>query len=162
MAKKSKNKKTNAIRIIEQQKIKYKQYIYDTSDGKIDGISAANKIGKNPQCVFKTLVAQGLSKNLYVFCIPVNKELDLKTAAKVAKEKKIMMLPVKDLLEYTGYIRGGCSPIGMKKHYPTFIDKAAQLQENIIVSGGAIGIQIMINTKDLIKIVKGHICEITL
>lgn len=85
----------------------------------------------------------------------------MKAAAKVTGEKKIIMLPVSELYKYTGYIRGGCSPLGMKKRYPTFIDKAAQLQGSIVVSGGAVGIQMMINTKDLIRIVNGHICDVT-
>jgi Cys-tRNA(Pro)/Cys-tRNA(Cys) deacylase len=141
--------KTNAMRILDQKKIEYGSATYDTSDGNIDGISVAQKIGKDPRLVYKTLVAQGNSKNIYVFVIPVTDELDLKKAAQVAGEKKIEMIPVKDILKWTGYIRGGCSPIGMKKNYKTFINDSALELEKIIVSGGKIGFQIEISTLKL-------------
>lgn len=134
--------KTNAMRILEQKKIEYITTNYDVKDGKIDGISVSKKIGRDPKFVYKTLVAQGNSKNVYVFIIPVEKELDLKKAASVAGEKSIDMIAVKDILKYTGYIRGGCSPIGMKKNYKTFIDSSSLKIENIIISAGKIGIQI--------------------
>lgn len=133
--------KTNAMRILEQEKIEFNIYTYDNSDGKIDGISVAEKIGKDPEFVYKTLVAQGNSKNIYLFIIPVKEELDLKKAANAAGEKNVEMIPVKDILKWTGYIRGGCSPIGMKKDYKTFIDTSALKIERIIVSAGKIGIQ---------------------
>lgn len=158
----NKIKKTNAMRILEQQKIKYKVYTYDIGDGKIDGISAALKTGKPTSQVFKTLVVQGHSKTFYVFVIPVDHELDLKKAAKSANEKKVDMIPVKDITKLTGYIRGGCSPIGMKKHFSTFLDLSAESMESIIVSGGKQGLQLEINTQNFIQIVEAQISDLTL
>ena len=132
--------KTNAMRILEAKKISYKIHSYDNEDGKIHGTAVAEKIGRAPETVFKTLVSHS-GQNLYVFVIPVAEELDLKKAAKAAGEKKIEMLPVKDLLKWTGYIRGGCSPVGMKKLYPTFIDSSAEPLETMAVSAGKIGLQ---------------------
>lgn len=146
--------KTNAMRILESKNIEYDYFTYETDDGKIDGMSVADKTGQNPEVVFKTLVAVGNSKELYVFCIPVEYELDLKKAAKAAKEKKIEMLHLKELTKNTGYVRGGCSPIGMKKQYKTFVDESAVLNDKIFVSGGAIGLQIIIRPNDLIKAVE--------
>lgn len=154
--------KTNAMRILDKKQIEYEMMGYDVNDGHIDGISVANKIGKAPEMVFKTLVTHNGPQQLYVYVIPVAAELDLKKAAKAAGVKKIEMLAVKDLQKYTGYIRGGCSPIGMKKQYPTFIDKSALDLPEIIVSGGKIGTQIVLKptefllgaeaeAKDLIK-----------
>lgn len=141
--------KTNAMRILDAKKIAYELITYESKDGKIDGVSVAGKINKDPKIVFKTLVAQGTSKNLYVFIVPVEDELDLKKAAKASNEKKIEMIPVKDIQKWTGYIRGGCSPIGMKKAYPTFIDESAQNSETIVVSGGKIGLQMELKVMDL-------------
>lgn len=141
--------RTNAMRILDSQKIPYQVYTYDSSDGKIDGLSVAEKVGQDPRVVYKTLVAQGSSKNLYVFILPVAAELDLKKAAKATGEKKIDMIPVKDIQKFTGYIRGGCSPVGMKKHYPTLIDQSAGAIEKIVVSGGKIGVQIELSIQDL-------------
>jgi len=115
--------KTNAMRILDGQKIDYTVLSYNNRDGQIDGESVAQKINKPVESVYKTLVTYN-GQNFFVFVIPVHTELDLKKAAKVAREKKVDMLPVKELLKWTGYIRGGCSPIGMKKFYPTFIDSA--------------------------------------
>ena len=154
-------KKTNVIRLLESKNIDHEVLTYEIIDGKIDGISVAKKINQNPEYVFKTLVTSGNSKNLYVFCIPVEFELDLKKAANAVKEKKIEMLPSKDLFKYTGYVRGGCSPIGMKKKYLTVIDETASIQEKIIFSGGAIGIQIMLNPDCLLKIVNGKYSDLT-
>ncbi|MFF2479376.1 Cys-tRNA(Pro) deacylase [Paenibacillus sp. NPDC058071] len=132
--------KTNAMRMLERAKVPYRIHHYDNEDGQIHGEAVAVKIGKQPNQVFKTLVAhQGAS--LYVFVIPVAEELDLKNAARAAGAKKIEMLPVKELLQSTGYVRGGCSPIGMKKLYPTFIDSSAEAQDTIAVSAGKIGCQ---------------------
>jgi Cys-tRNA(Pro)/Cys-tRNA(Cys) deacylase len=111
--------------------------------------------------VYKTLVTQGASKQYYVFVIPVEAELDLKKAAKAAGEKKVEMIAVKDLLKVTGYVRGGCSPIGMKKLYPTFIDQVAEELETIIVSGGKIGFQIEMRVGDLLRITKGRLADLT-
>ncbi len=153
--------KTNAMRLLDAEGIFYETYTYDVKDGKIDGISVAHKIGKPPSIVFKTLVVQGASKKTYVFVIPVEAELDLKKAASAAREKKVEMAPVKDIQKLTGYIRGGCSPIGMKKLYPTFIDQETQFHDQIIVSGGKIGIQLLIKVDDLAKMTNAAIAEIS-
>ncbi len=143
--------KTNAIRILDSLNIEYEVLTYECEDGKIDGVSVAHKTGQNPEAVFKTLVSVGHSKELYVFCVPVEYELDLKKAASASGEKNIELLPLKELTKNTGYIRGGCSPIGMKKHYKTFVDESALLQDKILVSGGAVGIQMILRPDDLLK-----------
>ncbi|MEN3005636.1 Cys-tRNA(Pro) deacylase [Dehalobacterium formicoaceticum] len=143
--------KTNAMRILDQNGIPYQGMSYDSRDGKVDGISVAQKIGRDPKMVYKTLVTEGHSKNIYVFIIPVAGELDLKKAAAAAGEKKIEMIPVKDIQKLTGYIRGGCSPIGMKKSYPTFLAREAMDLGEIIVSGGKIGFQIQLPVAELQK-----------
>ncbi|UPM52656.1 Cys-tRNA(Pro) deacylase [Gottfriedia acidiceleris] len=153
--------KTNAMRMLDSKKVNYTTLIYDSNDGLIDGISVANKINKDPELVYKTLVSISPSKAIYVFVIPVEKELDLKLAAKAAGEKKVELLPVKDLLASTGYVRGGCSPIGMKKQYPTFIEESVNNIEEIIVSGGKIGIQLQLNAKDLIQTTRSKIAKIS-
>ncbi|UPW83574.1 Cys-tRNA(Pro) deacylase [Lysinibacillus sp. Ag94] len=158
---KAKHAKTNAIRLFEQQKIQFEVIEYETGDGQVDGISVAEKIGHPVARVFKTLVAKASAQKLFVFVIPVADELDLKAAAKVVGEKKIDMLPVKELLGYTGYVRGGCSPVGMKKLYPTVIDSSAQEQGNIIVSAGKIGMQIHLQLDDLVAVTKANIASIT-
>ena len=152
--------KTNAMRILDAKKVEYEIITYDSLDGKIDGISVAGKINKDPEMVYKTLVAQGNSKQIYVFIIPVVEELDLKKAAKAAGEKKIDMVPVKDIQKLTGYIRGGCSPVGMKKQYPTFLDERASELETLIVSGGKIGMQLEISTGTLQTIIGAKLAEI--
>ncbi|MEH7504529.1 Cys-tRNA(Pro) deacylase [Neobacillus drentensis] len=152
--------KTNAMRILDAKKVSYEMLTYDNKDGKIDGVSVAEKVGKDPKEVYKTLVAQGASKNVYVFVIPVAEELDLKKAAKAADEKNIEMLPVKDIQKRTGYIRGGCSPIGMKKEYKTFIDESARQVNSIIVSAGKIGVQIVLDPVQLTEITKADIVPI--
>lgn len=141
--------KTNAVRLLDQQKISYTLKEYVINEAHLDGVTAAQEIGESVEKVFKTLVATSMKNQLYVFVIPVAKELDLKAAAKFVGEKKIEMLHVKDLLAHTGYIRGGCSPLGMKKLFPTVIDEAAQLQEEIFVSAGKRGMQICISPQDL-------------
>ncbi|WP_134683185.1 Cys-tRNA(Pro) deacylase [Brevibacillus migulae] len=152
--------KTNAMRILDKEKIAYTMLNYRTDDGKIDGISVAQKIGRDPGIVYKTLIAQGTSKAYYVFVIPVEAELDLKKAAKIVDEKKVEMIPVKDLLQVSGYIRGGCSPIGMKKMYPTIIDEQAKNLETIIVSGGSIGVQIETQIENLVKAAKARFADV--
>ncbi|KIL76634.1 Cys-tRNA(Pro) deacylase [Bacillus badius] len=144
--------KTNAMRILDKAGLTYEMYSYDPADGKIDGLSAAEKIGKEADSVFKTLVTIGTDKQIYVFVIPVAAELDLKKAAKAAGAKKLDMIPVKDIQKYTGYIRGGCSPIGMKKLYPTFLDVRTISRESIVVSAGKIGKQMELKTADLISV----------
>ncbi|HFE9685160.1 TPA: Cys-tRNA(Pro) deacylase [Clostridium perfringens] len=152
---KDKKLKTNAMRILDSKKVSYEMLGYESEDGKIDGISVAHKIGVDEKNVFKTLVAQGTSKDLYVFVIPVAEELDLKNAAKIAGEKKVEMIAVKDILKYTGYIRGGCSPIGLKRDYRTFIHESAKDLDFMIVSAGKIGHQIKLNPNDLVEVVSG-------
>ncbi len=152
--------KTNAMRIIDNNDIFYRVLTYDNKDGKIDGISVASKINKRAEEVYKTLVLQGNSKEIYVFVIPVDKELDLKKAAKVIGEKKVDMIAVSDINKYTGYIRGGCSPIGMKKKYRTIIYRGAKNLNTMIISGGKIGIQIEISPMDLANVVDGNFEDI--
>ncbi|KPN94980.1 Cys-tRNA(Pro) deacylase [Lysinibacillus sp. ZYM-1] len=158
---KAKHTKTNAIRILEQQKIHFDVIEYDTGDGQVDGVSVAEKIDQPVARVFKTLVAKASAQKLFVFVIPVAEELDLKAAAKIVGEKKIDMLAVKDLLGFTGYVRGGCSPIGMKKLYPTVIDESAHQHGSIIVSAGKIGMQIHVQLDDLKNITKAQLAPIT-
>lgn len=155
-----KQTKTNAMRILEKEKIAYTMLTYSTDDGKIDGVSVAHKIGREERVVYKTLVAQGTSKGYYVFVIPVEAELDLKKAAKAVSEKKIEMIPVKDITTVTGYIRGGCSPIGMKKLFPTRLDETAKSLDTIIVSGGSIGVQIETTPENLIQATKAQFADI--
>jgi len=153
--------KTNAVRIVEKSKIPFTVQTYDHSDGAIDGVSVAAKLGQDPAQVYKTLVTRGASKNLYVFVIPVAKELHLKKAAKTVGEKSIEMIHVSEINKLTGYIRGGCSPIGMKKLYTTTIDVSAEELERIFVSAGKIGMQLGINPKELAKLVNAKFGDIT-
>lgn len=146
--------KTNAMRILDKSKIEYNALTYDASDGHIDGAAVAKKTGQDPETVYKTLVTIGNSRNLYVFVIPVLEELDLKKCAKVSGEKKLEMIHVKDINKFTGYIRGGCSPLGMKKQYDTFVQEEALKLDKIVFSGGKIGLQIEMNPKDLEKVIK--------
>lgn len=144
------------MRILDKEEITYKQYSYDYDDGLTDGITVASKIGKSPEEVYKTLVAQGISGEYYIFIIPVDMELNLKAAAKSVKEKSIKMIKVADITKVTGYVRGGCSPIGMKKDYKTIIDSSAEIKDMIIVSAGKVGHQIQLDPKDLINIINGE------
>lgn len=153
--------KTNAMRMLEKAKITYQFHEYDHEDGAIDGVSVAEKLQQNPDQVFKTLVTQGASRQFYVFVIPVAKELDLKKAAKTVKEKNIAMLPVADLLKTTGYIRGGCSPIGMKKQFVTVVDGSAQKQDTIMVSAGRIGAQVQLSPMDLAAVTGAVFAAVT-
>jgi Cys-tRNA(Pro)/Cys-tRNA(Cys) deacylase len=146
--------KTNAMRILDSKKVKYEMITYESNDGKIDGISVAHKIGVDETQVFKTLVTQGVSKELYVFVIPVAEELNLKKAAIISGEKKVEMIDVNEIMKHTGYIRGGCSPIGQKREYKTYIHESAKELDFIIVSAGKIGYQIKINPKDLIYVTR--------
>lgn len=145
--------KTNAMRILDKNKIQYNALTYDASDGHIDGAAVAKKTGQDPETVYKTLVTIGNSRNLYVFVIPVLEELDLKKCAKVSGEKKLEMIHVKDINKFTGYIRGGCSPLGMKKQYDTFVQEEALKLDKIVFSGGKIGLQIEMDPKDLEKVI---------
>lgn len=146
-----KNKeKTNVMRILDQKKIAYESYSY-VDTGAVSGIEVAEVLGENPDMVFKTLVTVGKSKTNYVFVIPVNCELDLKKAAHAVKEKSVEMLKSKELLPLTGYVHGGCSPIGMKKQFTTVIHKTAKNFETMIFSGGKIGYQVELSLEDLLK-----------
>ena len=145
--------KTNAIRLLEQKKIPFTIHNY-TDSGAVSGMEVAAVLGENPEAVFKTLVTVGKSGEHYVFVVPVNRELSLKKAANVAGEKSVSMIKSKELLPLTGYIHGGCSPIGMKKFFRTFIDRSAENQQTIMVSGGKIGDQIEIAPQELAKVIR--------
>ena len=153
--------KTNAMRLLTQAKIPFRCAEYDYDENDLSGCKAAAAIGMPAEQVFKTLVAQGASHNTYVFCIPVCCELDLKKAAKASGEKNIHLVLVRELLELTGYIRGGCSPIGMKKAYPTFIDETAELFSEIGVSAGTRGQQILLDPEALITYTNMTVCDLT-
>jgi Cys-tRNA(Pro)/Cys-tRNA(Cys) deacylase len=147
--------KTNAIRILDSNNIKYETISYEVDEDDLSGETVAKKVGVDADTVFKTLVCIGDKTSHIVFCIPVTTELNLKKAATVSENKKVEMIRVKDLQPLTGYIRGGCSPIGMKKQFPTYVDETAQLYKNIFVSAGVRGIQMKLNPNDLLKIVDG-------
>ena len=153
--------KTNAMRRLDAAKIKYEIKEYEVDENDLSGTQIAEQIGLPFEQVFKTLVAKGEKSGVVVFCIPVDKEIDLKKAAVVTGNKKLEMLHVKDLLGTTGYIRGGCSPIGMKKKFPTFIDESAMNFEEITVSAGIRGAQLLLNVDLLVKFVEAKICQIT-
>ncbi len=147
-----KEDKTNVMRILDQKKIPYRHYVYENKDGKIDGVAVAQKLGQPIERVFKTLVTKS-GKEYYVFVVPVAQELDLKAAARSVGAKSIEMIHVKEINALTGYIRGGCSPIGMKKQFQTVLDESAMSQETIIVSGGRIGTQVELTPSDLIRLI---------
>lgn len=157
----AKETKTNAMRKLDTLHIPYTEHQYDASDGHIDGVAVATKCGLDPDQVFKTLVTQGNDHNFYVFVIPVREELDLKKCAKAAQVKSVEMIHVKDLLKTTGYIRGGCSPVGMKKEFSTFFDETMVLFDTVYVSGGRIGTQIEISPDDLIRVTNGTLTALT-
>ena len=152
--------KTNAIRILESHKIKFETVSYEVDENDLSGITVANKINAEPESVFKTLVCVGDKTGYVVFCIPVTQELNLKKAAAVSGNKKVEMIKLKDLFPLTGYVRGGCSPIGMKKLFPTYIDETAQLFEMIFASAGMRGMQIKISPDDLLKIIDGNYADL--
>ena len=152
--------KTNVMRLLEQAAISYTAHYYDPDKG-IDGLSVAHQLGQDPDSVFKTLVTQGKSRAFYVFVIPVGATLSLKRAAQACGEKAIEMIPQKLLLPNTGYIHGGCSPVGMKKAYPTFIDETAQLFDSICVSAGKIGVQVELAPDDLCRMTGAKYAELT-
>lgn len=156
---KNKEIKTNAMRILEKEKIPFLHYTYECEEF-IDGIQIADKLSQPHEKVYKTLVTVGNSKNYFVFVIPIEEELDLKKAAKSVGEKSVSMIHVKDINRITGYIRGGCTAIGMKKQYVTRLDESAWAQETIIVSGGRIGSQIELKPDDLLKACKGEYADI--
>lgn len=155
----AKQEKTNVMRVLEQKKVPYEMFCYADTDA-IAGMDVAAVLGEEPARVFKTLVTVGASKQYYVFMVPVNGELNLKLAAKAVGEKNIEMIKSKELLPLTGYIHGGCSPIGMKKSFSTVIDSSAMQFEEIYYSGGKIGYQVRTSLKDLVNIVNAKIEKI--
>lgn len=154
-------KKTNAMRILDAAKVPYTALEYEYDENDLDGHHVAEFLNIPYEEVFKTLVTRGESKELYVFCLSVDDELDLKKAAKLAGEKNIEMIPVKEILNLTGYIRGGCSPIGMKKQYKTFFDEMILLVDDVSVSGGMRGLQIRMNAQTLIDFLGAQTGDIT-
>lgn len=147
-----KEEKTNVMRLLDKEKVAYTAHEYDHSDGAIDGVAVAEKLGQNPAQVFKTLVTRGASGSFFVFCIPVAKELDLKKAAKAVKEKSVAMIHVAEINQITGYIRGGCSPLGMKKRFVTVFDETAARLASVMVSAGKIGYQVEAAPADLLRL----------
>lgn len=152
--------KTNAVRLVQQAGISCREEFYEFDEKDLNGNHAADAIGFPPEQVFKTLVARGVKNGIMVFCIPVCCELDLKKAAKVSGDKSVELLPVKELQPTTGYIRGGCSPVGMKKKYPTFFDEVCLLFDEIAVSAGERGHQMILPPEDLIRLVDGKLVDI--
>lgn len=154
--------KTNAIRLVEQAGIACREAFYEYDEKDLSGIHAAEAVGLPPEQVFKTLIARGDRSGIQVFCIPVCFELDLKKAARITGDKKIEMVHVKELLNLTGYIRGGCSPVGMKKKYPTYMDETCQLYDEIAVSAGERGHQILLPPEDLAQLVGAEFVDLIL
>lgn len=152
--------KTNVMRMLDKEKVPYTPHTYDHGDGAIDGASVAAKMGQDPARVFKTLVTQGAGKSYFVFVVPVLAELDLKKAAKSVGEKSVAMLHVADINKVTGYVRGGCSPVGMKKQYTTVFDESVLTQEKVYVSGGRIGTQVCCAPADLIRAARAATAKI--
>lgn len=158
-----KEEKTNVMRLLAQAGIPYTPHYYPHPDGPVDGATVARTLGQPVEKVFKTLVTRGASRgSYYVFVVPVEKELDLKAAARAAGEKSVEMLHVAELLPLTGYVRGGCSPVGMKKLFPTFIDQSAKGQDTIMVSGGKIGTQVELDPEALCTLIRGQFAPVAL
>ena len=155
-----KDEKTNVMRILDQKNIPYTPHAYDPEAG-LDGVSVAQQLGQDPETVFKTLVARGASGGVYVFDIPVGDSLDLKKAAKAVGEKSIAMIAQKELLPLTGYVHGGCSPVGMKKQYPTIFHETAEIIDSIMVSAGKIGFQVELNPAALMELAGASTADLT-
>ena len=153
--------KTNVMRVLEQKKIPYTPHAYDTSDGALDGVTAAERTGLDPDMVYKTLVTRGAGGPYYVFVIPVARELDLKAAARAAGEKSVEMIRQAQLLPLTGYVHGGCSPVGMKKQFTTFLDDSARGRKAIGVSAGKVGRQVELSPDDLAKLVRAKFAAVS-
>ena len=151
--------KTNVMRVLQQKKIEYKSYSYEP-DSSLTGGEIADILGEPKERVFKTLVTEGKAKTYYVFVIPVEKELDLKKAAKAVSEKSVAMLPLKELLPLTGYVHGGCSPIGMKKSFTTVIHESAKNFDKIFFSAGKVGYQVEVATEDLSKVIRFNYADV--
>ena len=153
--------KTNAMRILDKNKISFQMHSYEAKDGQIDGLAVAKKLHQDPERVFKTIVTRSPKGEIFVFVIPVNRELNLKKCAKSVGAKAIELIKINEINKITGYIRGGCSPIGMKKQYPTVIDRSAQEKDTIIFSGGRIGTQIELEPAVLADIIGAQFADIT-
>ena len=156
-----KEEKTNVMRLLDQKKVPYVPHAYAHPDGAVDGTSVARQLGQDPAAVFKTLVARGASGGHYVFDIPVEATLDLKKAARAVGEKSVAMLHQKELLPLTGYVHGGCSPIGMKKQYPTVFHETAEILDTILVSAGRVGWQVELAPGDLMELVGAGTADLT-
>ena len=152
--------KTNAIRILQQAKVPFQEAFYEFDENDLNGMHAANAIGFPPEQVYKTLVVRGAKTGIHVFCIPVCCELDLKKAAAAAGDKNVALVPVKELLALTGYIRGGCSPVGMKKRYPTHFEESCLLFDKIAVSAGERGHQMIVDPEALAALVGADYCNV--
>lgn len=152
---------TNAMRLLKQAGIEFETSSYEVDESDLSGVHAAQMLGIDPDCMFKTLVTRSDKRNLYVFCIPVAQELDLKKCAAAVGEKKVEMIHVKELLGLTGYIRGGCSPAGMKKKYPTIFDETAQLFDRIYVSAGQRGVQMIVDPMKLAEYVGADFADVS-
>ena len=157
---KQKEEKTNVMRVLDQKKIPYAAHSYPVGDTAPDGVTVAQMLGQNPAAVFKTLVTKGASGGYYVFDIPGPEALDLKKAAKAVGEKSIAMLPSKELLPLTGYVHGGCSPVGMKKRFPTVFHESCLGLETMCVSAGKVGFQVEVKPADLIALVGGTTADV--
>ena len=154
--------KTNVMRMLEQKKVKYTAHEYSHGDGAVDGLTVARLTGIAPEKIYKTLVVRGTSKSIYVFVIPVTQELDLKRAAKSVGEKSVAMIHVSEINDITGYVRGGCSPIGMKKQFRTVYDSSVEALDTVLVSAGKIGYQIELAPQELIRLTRGQTANITI
>jgi len=154
------NNKTNAVRLMDLKKVDYILYEYDAPDGFLDGVSVARATGVEPDRVYKTLVTQGASREYYVCVIPVAYELDLKKAAKHFGEKKLEMIPARDITKITGYIKGGCSPVGMKKPFRTAIDERARAYKRIVVSAGKVGLQMDLPLNSLVEATSAQLADL--
>ena len=153
--------KTNVMRLLEQAGVSYAPHGYPHGKEPVDGVTVAGILGRDPQQVFKTLVTRGASGGYRVFVIPADATLDLKKAARAAGEKSVEMIPVADINKVTGYVRGGCSPVGMKKPYPTFVEESAQLWDTILVSAGRIGAQVELASDDFLPLCGGKYADLT-
>ena len=157
---KDKEIKTNVMRILEQKRVPYTPHEYEHGDGAVDGVTVARMLGQDPGAVFKTLVTKGAGGGYFVFVVPVAETLDLKKAAKAAGEKSVTMLHVSEINNVTGYVRGGCSPVGMKKQFPTVFDVSCLLQKTIMVSAGKIGYQIEAEPRKLMELTRASAADI--
>ena len=157
-----KEEKTNVMRLLEQKKVPYTAHTYPVGDSAPDGVTVARMLGQDPDAVFKTLVTKGASGGYYVFPIPVAATLDLKKAARAVGEKSIAMLPAKELLPLTGYVHGGCSPVGMKKRFPTVFHESCLEQKTICVSAGKVGFQVEVSPEALIALAGGTTADVTM